>query len=444
MSLHADMLERIEDMPPAIFERWRSVCYLDSPANQQLADPGRSVVVLGPPGSGFSTALALVPLQGVLTYGYPPSIWPGQAEAFTKAASHFEQLMGLVTRSLGDQLQGRRGLVERVDADSHLCLAWLNERYRGPRQREHWLRMMRDLTDPAAFEALEARVASPQFAGYYDDTPSDIATQIDVCLTVARVLGYRGIFASVDVSWTDWVRRGEQERALLLTSLRRLLSTLHPLQQSGFGIKVVLPTTLGLSFGEIQKLVRGRVAVASYRWSEEEVRTLAQRYVRAMTEGASGAERLLDEPVWPVLYRDLCAIWEAPGPAAATVLAQQIVALEAREEPDSLQILRQQLYRQAAPIVLDPDRAQRTVWRGQRPIVLDEAPFRIFERLWDNRFNKTDSTVLRDLAGSQASLDQNIKRIRQRLEPLHDQSVNLYLKRSPGSGAWLDHFITLE
>lgn len=450
MNVEWGLLEPVETMSADVFARWLDECYLDTRANQLLADPDVSVVILSPPGTGLSTALALVPQQGLLTYAYPPTSWPGQPEAFTEAEAHFDQWMGHIANQIGLMLQEATASFLELDSASHEFLLWVNQRYRGQRQRELWLRTLRQRLPPDLVEELQARVRSPDFTTLYGDTGSDVASQIEECLTIARALDQEGIFAAVDVGWADWVQRSSEERSWLTSSLRLLLSTLTPLQRPRFGMKVALSTNLGLALPEIQRLVRGRAMTMRWEWPEAQVRELVGRYVVAATEGRCDPGPWLAH--WAQLYEDCITIWGLPGAAAAVALARQILLQAEAGQPADLQALREGLFRTAAPLYVDPVPELRTVWRGQQPITLDEAPFRLLSALWADRGRKTGHQRLVSIAGSQSSLDQTIKRIRAYVEPFYskdkaedkDKTRPLYLQRTRGSYTWIEHVRTFD
>jgi hypothetical protein len=445
MTIEWGLFERVEAMSVDVFRFWQAECYLDTRANQLLADPASSVVILSPPGAGLSTALALLPLRNVLAFAYPPALWPGQPDAFTSAESHFDQWMGHLAHQLGARLYEQPAALASLDSSSHEFLTWLNQRYRGQRQRELWLRNLRGRLSDESLSALQARAAQPEFATLYSDTGSDIASQVDECLLIGESLNLSGIFARIDASWSDWVWRAKAEREQLTNGLRLLLSSLTPLQRPNFGIKVAISTSLGIGFDELQRLLRGRAAILRWEWSEDETRELVRRYVAGASRGRIDPEPWVDQTVWSMLRDDMGSIWGAPGPAAATAIARQILALNgAAPAAESLLELRTRLYSQAAPIYIDPIPELRTIWRGQQPITLDETPFRLFAALWGDRGHKTDNQHLLSIAGSQASLDQTITRIRRRLEPFYDQGHYLYLRRMRGSYTWLENYRLFE
>jgi hypothetical protein len=75
-----------------------------------------------------------------------------------------------------------------------------------------------------------------------------------------------------------------------------------------------------------------------------------------------------------------------------------------------------------------------------QPIMLEEAPFGCFKILWNERGRTVSVTRLREHTGSQANLDKNISRLRERLEPFFKERHYLYLQRDMGRGIWIERY----
>jgi len=272
----------------------------------------------------------------------------------------------------------------------------------------------------------------------YNDDSNGIANQIDEAQDLAALLGWRGIFARVDVGWLEWARRTIEQRRALFDGITSLLGALTPVRP-GFGYKLGISSALDLSPDKVHRLVRGRAVVDTWTWNDAQLRELVVRYVLAA--GGPDPRAWLADPLWELLRRDLVAIWGLPGPAAAVTLAHELLQRDEQPAPGPLLELRKQLYARTALLLLDPDPVRRTIWRGRVPIILDETPYRFFERLWRSRGSPVANESLQEIAGSQANLDQYISRLRKKLEPfLKQNSYTMYIKRQPGLGTQLEHY----
>ncbi|NNJ11777.1 hypothetical protein EKD04_015700 [Chloroflexales bacterium ZM16-3] len=436
------MLNAVSSLSSERIDQWARLCYQPSPVDQLLADPSRSIIVLTTPGCGMSTSLALLPRSGILTLDYPPERWPGVEQAFTRAENHFGQWMGLLAQHLRDRLSEQPDQVGLLNVQHHEFLAWIIRKYLSPRQGAIWLSQMSEQLRPADWASVQATIESGELDESYTDTGSGLTGQIEESVQIARRLGYSGIFATIDVSWAEWLRRNPEQRTALATSVRQLLSTLIVLQRRGFGIKVSLPAVLGLGVAEVEQLVRGRATIATYEWDEAALAQLTRRLTGAASAGAVSAEPWLDSATWAIIGTDLTQIWGGPGPAAAAALARAIIDHGSLSivTPDALQQLRRSLYQRHAPIQLDPDLGRRTIWRGRQPITFGEAPFSCLAILWAERGRVVETSRLRQHMGSQANLDKNVSRIRQQIEPFFKEGDYLYLQREQSRGIWLDHY----
>ncbi len=296
--------------------------------------------------------MALMPRSGILTLDYPPDRWPGDARAFTSAESHFGQWMGLLAQRLRDLLNEYPDHIGRLNVQHHEFLAWIIRKYLSPRQGTIWLSQMSEQLSPSDWASVQATIESGELDESYTDTGSGLTGQIEESIQIARRLGYSGIFAVIEVSWAEWLRRDPEQRTALAASVRQLLSTLIVLQRRGFGIKVGLPTVLGLGVAEVEQLVRGRATIATYEWDEAAMIQLTRRLTGAASANAISAEPWLAGETWAAIGADLSQIWGGPGPAAAAALARAIInhgPLEAIT-PKVIMSLRRGLYQRHAPI----------------------------------------------------------------------------------------------
>lgn len=439
------LFEGLRSLAPARRRHWAELCYVPSPADDQMRDTQRSIVAVYHPGAGLSTSLDLLSQFNILTIGYPPEQWPGEAGEFTTARDHFSQWMALVARQIRDLVEETPALAARLDVPHHEFLVWLIRRYLSKRQGDNWLRRLQELLPVEQVEAVKANLETNDLDQSYGQTTQAIEGQIDECSALVRRLGYQGISITIDISWSDWVYRNAAQRLALVAQVRRLLSVLPPLQRRHFGIKVGIPTALDITASEIEQLSRSRVTVASYRWDDAKLATIVRRLVSAGSDDQHSGEPWTEPQVWAQLREELSKIWSHPGPAAAVALARCILEEEPAAQVGEAQIgaVRRHLYAQFAPVQLDGDHTRRIVWRGRQPIYLDEAQFRCFELLWRQRgFHVNPAMLVRHSSRTQVNLDKIISRLRERLEPFYttDKKRWLYIQRTAGQGVWLERF----
>lgn len=445
--MHSEgLFGQITALSPEELVFWRQHCQLASPVDTLWADPARSLVVLSPPGAGLTTALALLPHHDLLTFSYGPSAWPGGADAFSHEPTHFGQWMGQVALLFTNHLREDTARVGELSNNNLELLLWLTQRYRGERQRDLLLHRLTASLGSERQAALTAAVQRPHFQQLYGDTGSERAALLEECVDIARALGWKGVFAAIDIGWSDWAQRTAEARRLLTTGVRELLGTLSPLQVAGFGYKMGLTTLVGLTEGEIRGLVRGRANVVRWSWSEARLRELVRRYLAGAGNDTAPWADLFEGERWQTLVQDVQAIWGEPGPAAAVRLAHQLHQLGPPRDAREFRALRHSLYAESARLWLDPTLEVRTVWRGPRPIVLDDMPFRFMKRLWAERERgaPVNNEALRELAGTNDNLDKNITRLRERLEPFYRESREyVYIQRAPNQGVQLTAYVKI-
>lgn len=448
---HPWLFEQPGALSPEQRQSWSELCRVESPVDDQLKDTQRSIVVLAHPGAGLSTSLDLLGDQQILAIAYQPHQWPGESNEFIAARDHFSQWMALIARQFRDQIEDEPELAARLDVPNHEFLVWLIRRYHSTRQANLWLRQLQDTLPAERFEEVKANLETNDLDQAYGQTTHALPGQIDECLDIARCLGRPAIYLTVDISWADWVQLDAAQRATLAAQVRQLLSTISPLQRKRFGIKVGLPVALEIGVAEVDQLARSRVTVATYRWDERQLGTIAGRLVHAASDGQVPVDRWFEPPIAERLWEDLRQIWGTPGPAAAAALARCIVEEGPVPAPGPREFgaVQRRLYERFAPIRLDGDAARRIVWRGRRPIYLDDAQFRCFEVLWRHQGVPVDSATLIDQSrsGTSANLDKIIQRLREKLEPFYgakepgaEKNSWLYIQRSPGQGVWLERF----
>lgn len=435
------VLTSVAAMPPDRRQLWRAHCFVESDVDVLLADPVRSIVISTYGGCGISTSLALLRDTRLLVLPYNPEQWPGQPQAFTRAETHFAQWMAHFVDAVTERLDAHPDQLVRLNPYQHQFVIWLLGRYLGRRQSIVWQGDLQQRLPGAMWEQLGAITASEPIE--YSDTVADLKYQIHECVAIARCLGWDGVFAGIEISWWDWLRRKPEGREQFEAQVRALLTTLTPLEVPHFGVKVGLDARV-LPPPEIDKLTRSRIKPMiypmTYRWTIEQL----QQTCRALVVMAGSDLGLTIPPppleLWAWLDPDITSIWERPCPAAARALAQIWLDLANAQLPDEQlrHELRTQLYRRAAPLRRDPRPGSQVIYRGELAIHLDEMPLRVFNILWQHRGAPAGNEALLREAGTKANLDKLISRLREQIEPLYRSGTIIYLQRRPGSGAWLD------
>jgi hypothetical protein len=419
-------------------QRWLETCFTKTNVDELFTDPSRSVIAITQSGCGVTTSLSRLSAYELLGFQYNPDQWPGQIHAFTNAADHFAQWMAHTAYQITEAFKQQPERLEQLTSANHEFLIWLLRHYLGRRQSDTWLQSLQSHIDADSWQSLNDKTQKQQLDDLYGTTISDLYGQIEECLQIARKLGWKGIYACIDINWIDWISRTLDERERLMAGIKQILMRLSPLQRPGFGIKMGLHENV-LSIQAARDLVRGRAVVVTYDWSINALMRLADQLITLATDGQANEQQVLPAMVWDMLSGDIKAIWGALGPAAAVALAQH--ALAARSESDTQRgyTVKQALYRHSALLHLDHDPAQRQIWRGMQAIPLDDAQFRVFEVLWRHRGEPVSNQVLMNIAGSKSNLDQIISRIRGAIEPFGKaQKSYTYVQRTITSGTWLE------
>lgn len=426
-------------LPPEQLQRWLDVCYVPSNIDALFADADRSVVALTSAGCGLTTSLALLPSYGFLSFSYNPEDWPGQPNAFTTHGDHFSQWMARIATSFTDQLRLNEAILLELPQSQHEFLIWMQRHYLGARQGRNWLEYVRTRLHPDTWNQLNEVVIQPEFETLYGAAVGDLYGQIDECLIIAERLGWRGIYASIDISWSYWFDQNAEARRKFVEDVKRLLTTLTPLQRPRFGIKMGLPRQM-VSPQEVKAWVRGRVTVRAYEWSASELQHITAKLLALPVEQASDEHTYHSELLWQHFAPDIISIWGAPVPSASVVLAQLGAQLQTTSlDKTHFMALRYQLYSQVALLRLDPDHTQHVVWRGMTRIILDETPYRFFKVLWHHRGAFASNETLLDVATTKTNLDKIVQRLREAIEPFYKEKEKrfIYIERNSASGTRL-------
>lgn len=431
----------VATMAPELWQLWRARCYQESDVDLLLADPVRSVVISTYGGCGITTSLSTLHSANLLVFPYSPDQWPGQPQAFTRAKTHFGQWMARFADTVTEQLGAQPEHLLRLNPYQHQFFLWLLGHYLGRRQSIVWQSELQQQLPVQAWERLAAIIADEPID--YGDTVSDLKSQIHECVAVARSLGWAGIFASIDITWWDWLARPPEGREQFEAQVRDLLTTLAPLEVPHFGVKLGIAARL-LPPQEVDRLTRSRIKPmifpVTYRWELEQLHQICRQLVALAGEDIGKTPAPPPQELWSWLEADISSIWERPCPAAARALALVWFDLAEQHLADEALIdaLRAGLYRHAAPLRRDSRPGSQVVYRGQAAIHLDEVPFRIFTVLWQHRGSPASNDVLLNVAGTKTNLDKIISRLREQIEPLYRSGTIIYLQRRPNSGTWLD------
>lgn len=444
-------------LPPDQQKQWIEQCYVYAEGQDVLLDPQRSVVVVAASGSGLSTSLAWIQFQVTsaqahisppasnrrrfLTFNYAPDQWPGQQYALVKQPDHFSQFMGQIAQCCMDQLKAAPDKLIHCPMYLHEFLIWLARHYLGATRGNAWLRTLERVIPDAEIAPVIEQARHGELDNLHSsDEPSDLYDQINACLDLLEYLGWSGAYALIDVSMIDWIDRNAAERQALREGIEELLRRLTPLQRPGFGYKLGIPEAL-MPLEQAQALSRNRATTLSYRWTLDQLWAIGDLQVAAASGRQIQLQTLLSR-VWATLEADIHDLWGRPCPATMNAIAKYLVLHPEHADPITLSEdvfhLRKYLYTHYARLRRDPDPNQNIIWRGSRPIDLDDAQMNLFDLLWKQKGDIVPNEVLHARTGSSSNADQIISRLRQAIEPFGSTREYLYLQRVNRYGANLE------
>ena len=438
---------------------WLTHCYVRSGLDGVLLDAQRSVVIIAQPGSGLSTSMTLLQLQNplkspmnaepiseppsFLTFPYPPERWPALGHTSSQSSTHFELIMGAFADKCIETLKEQPEQLALIPLISHEFLIWLVRRYLPQRRGTVWLHTLEQHDPDLALRQVITQARNNELDQLYTDSdPQSIKGQIEECLDLAQCLGWQGVYAIADISLIDWINRTADERTALRDGMHDLLQQLTQLQRPRFGFKIGVPSVL-LSQEDAQSLLRDRAEIITYAWSEDKLWQIADRMLVAASGQSMSLQELLPPGSGDELYADVYEIWGQMCPAAMAALARYAWEQHTLDIPQSQKVraIRMKLYSNHAPLRRDPQLNQPIVWRGAKPLTLNQAQLRLFDFLWHQRgrFVQTEELIDLNIATSDDHLAKLVSRIRQVIEPLANAKMPVYLQRTPSQGIWLEN-----
>ena len=421
--------------------QWWRDCYVEAPADRQLAGLFHWFVLAGPPGSGKSVALTAwqqAEARDALVLNYPPTLWPGAPTAWhPDDPSHLSQLLAVAAQTIAETIHDRRELAAGLDPFQREFLRALLEHQGGQRAYVNFVRGL----SPDAQESYQNVPTTTDFFSN-SHTRSGVQGLIQELALLVSALGYRRVVYVVDPDAKEPLGSGH------LGQLGDLFGWLDLTSSPHLAVVATLRDDL-LRDSDALARARSRVGLVYTDWTADECHKVATSHARRALPDAPAdlsldslmtpatvtlGDRLIEKEcggpnplAWVRLTETaLYAIHRAPTRLAAPIAAADFPALR-------------WLYF-ARHVELRLDAAAHGVWRNFRLLPVDEKPLRFLELLshHDRPVNWWDSDDLRALAKTQNNVHSIASRARKAIEPDPDNPVYLLSRRGDDGGYWLE------
>ncbi len=428
-------------------ERWWAECYLPIKGTTDLQGQPHWRIVKAGAGMGKSVALRALEktVQGnALIVRCTLDDLSRSPHAPVKGKNQLAQFMNLaaavITQHLIEHPDKTSALVMKQDETHHPnklepfsktqleFLRWLIQNFRDERAYVRFL--------DALPEAVGKELKKVKFKNVYatqTDNP-DIDGQIQELVNLARRMQFDQILVVLDV---DGVVSESG-----LADLKELLSWHALIKNKGLALVGAMNNQLAEKINLI-KTARGLINLVTLNWSAEEIRTMAEKHLRAATGGTlERVEDLFESSLVTELEQLILAEYAALAPRGWIDLVRIGLGMRGVSGTPlglgSALELKTTFFETCMPLRIDPNPSVRGVWRGPRFIEMDEAPYNFFRVLWKKQGQVTVFEDFRGLAKSKEYLNTLASRVRKELEPLRPQ--NIYLKNTRADGYFLEHF----
>lgn len=434
-------------------EPWLRECFVPPPNFGRIADPNRSVVLFGDPGSGKTAvykALETYSLgQGgkpvcLLVHWRPSPLAPHAQPNLTWVKRLTEELLDACAAALICYMERFPQDYMNAPLWAQSRLIWFTRRFTMGSPELRW-GPIAEGPEPGA-SLIRQILAAPVPEVLYEDAPPE--SVIAELLSALRATGLSGIWVLTDglETWTDMA--ADQ----LTGSLKAFLSTLSLLGQSGLIYKLCLPAEIESAMSLAGGIARRRVDSIHLRWDSSTLRQLVERRLAfAFGQESFPLEKLCNAP-------GLLQWLEKAGGESPREWLDQVAALVEHYamNPQSAPIdektwMRLRLNRPPR-LYLDEKRGRIIV--GGRQINLEKLPTKAYEMLrylygrggeivtWAELYYK----VYRGLdyvpppmddayeppANYKSILDTNLWRLRRAVEPDPNNCVLLLTRRGHG------------
>lgn len=413
--------------------QWWAQCYCPPSAGQLLAGWANWRVIVGVPGSGKSTVLAMLEQQEQATrqsfiVRYPPTRWPGTRQTLVEGGNHLAQIMAAIALRLRDHFSVSPSDLAALKPGQQTALRWMMDYYLGSRAFSRWI------------DGLSDEVSAPlrviDYTPLYTSTTraSEVIGQIDEAVGLVRRLGFQRIMLTVDVN--------TREAQLQISNLGELFSWLELMEQPGLVLVAAVPRHAA-DEADLVGRARGRVDFARLDWSEDLIWQIADRHLQAaLSDPAARLDRLVAASALPALAEWLVAEFGGFAPQGWVWLTETVLHC-ARTRPAEWLLgdgtadrVWRELCARHFPLELVTGRG---VWRGPRFIPLDPQPLRLTEILWHSREPVNIDypgmeALLRKGKSKKGLLHSLARRVREAIEP--DPSHPIYLVNDRGEGGY--------
>lgn len=409
-------------------QQWWQECFVNTAEIIWFVQANASVILVGGPGSGKSTAVAALqqtPNESTLFIPYPPHHWPSGNRPWVPGGNHLSQILAAaateIVRKLGDTPEKYTAVCREPHCQQFLF--WLIETHLGQRTLSRLQYRLR--------QTLDATLTFPETPpDLYATTTreTDVWNQLDELVYLNETLGYQRVIVTIDLN--------DAEAAACLPDLRDLFGWLDLFEYPEFAIRAAIPESANALLHLTQQ-GNGRFEVIPLRQNEATIETILNRHVRGATQGA--CQSLSDMTETAVLQRARLEIEQIYGRATvggwlqwADTLLLMARQTTADHDPEEAAY---QFYKLHMPLRLETTRPG--VWRGPQFISLDQQPYEFLKKLFELE-GKPASQLLLDLAGSTANLNTMASRLRKEIEPFPRK--NLYIHNRRDQGYWLENF----
>ena len=437
------VFQPINTMTPAQRQQWFADCFLLTADLETFISAEGAAILVGETHSGKRVALEKLEQvwqERAWVVKYRVAEWQGMMTDVDSPEQHFQQLMILIARELGEWLRERftandYALLEQLDEISLEYLLWFLPHYLGQLQSGRaWRRLLFALKKWPAF----AEELLPP-----DDLCNPEAQQeiVGELLELFYGLGFEAMM----VIALDEERDGNGQ-----TGFRPLFNNYTLLEQRNFFLRgAVLKSDFDIgSWG----VINGRVTVVHLQYTPAQVREIGERHLQVGTDSSvQGEMGLANTAVWQRGWAELEKIHGRVDPAHWLKFVQLLLDYARIEvvDADSLPLklateeatatILAHYYQQYVPLRLD--RQREMVWRGHEPIELSSTLYAILEALYQLK-GFSGHERLQAVAGTSANLHTQIKRLRRKIEPLDNCQV--YITNSRESGYLLHGNHTIE
>lgn len=413
---------------PAQQQQWWQDCFVSTPETMRFVQAEASAVLVGPAGSGKSTAVAALQHklnEQTLLIPYPPQHWPGGSRPWVPGANHLSQILAAAATEVSRQLSEKPELYTAVSKNDLLYefLNWLVEKHLGRRALARLYQRLRQLISPPSFP-------EPSDDLYVTTAgQAEVWNLLDELVSLAKALGYSRIMLVFDLN--------EAEARAHLGDLGRLFGWLDLFEYPEFMIRAAIPNSVAKQLNLLQG-GNGRLPIIRLRDDEAIRKQIIKQYLQVATSGVyESLDGLVETAVLNRAASEIETLYGTQAIAGWLQWAETILDMNTRNNPlENLDKIVSYFYQRHIPLQLE--NSHFGVWRGPQFISLDQQPYELLKKLFYLK-GQPNAAVLKSAAGSQANLNKLASRLRKEIEPIPEE--NIYLQNRRDRGYWLENFL---